>query len=188
MTDQLEAAEVDPEITSSDIPRRFDAVFRDAVAVLGTYFALGVLCGLAWWLLVEPAMFTKLTGGGSMDELELGKRFDGDAWYAVIAALTGLFSGALINWWRSRDLLVTTALLLVGAGIAATVMTLTGALLGPGDPDAALAAAKVGEQVAVQLQVTARAAYLVWPISVLIGGLLVLWSPSRDHSSSADGS
>jgi len=182
MTDQLEAAEVDPEITNSDMPGRFDAVLRDAVAVLGTYLVLGVLCGLAWWLLVEPAMFTKVKGGGSMAELELAKRFDSDAWYAVIAALTGLLSGVLISWWRSRDLLVTTALLLLGAGIAATVMTLTGALLGAGDPDAALAAAKVGERVAVQLQVTARATYLVWPIAMLIGGLVVLWSPSRDRS------
>lgn len=183
MTDQLEAANGGPATRDSDGPRRSDGVFQDAVAVLGTYLALGVICGLVWWLLVEPAMFTKLKGGGSMDELELGKRFDGDAWYAVIAALTGLLSGTLISWWRSRDLLVTTALLLIGAGIAATVMTVTGHLLGPGDPDAALAAAKIGEQVGVQLQVTARATYLVWPISVLIGGLMVLWSPSRDHSS-----
>lgn len=183
MTDQLEAADVDPEITNSDIPRSHDGALRDAVAVLGTYFVLGVLCGLAWWLLVEPAMFTKLKGGGSMSELELGKRFDGDAWYAVIAALTGLLSGALISWWRSRDLLITTALLLIGAGVAATVMKVTGNLLGPGNADAALAAAKVGEQVGVQLEITASATYLVWPISVLIGGLLVLWSPSRDHSS-----
>ena len=182
MTDQLEAAEVDPEITNSDMPGRFDAVLRDAVAVLGTYLVLGVLCGLAWWLLVEPAMFTKVKGGGSMAELELAKRFDSDAWYAVIAALTGLLSGVLISWWRSRDLLVTTALLLLGAGIAATVMTLTGAQLGAGDHEAALAAAKVGERVAVQLQVTARATYLVWPIAMLIGGLVVLWSPSRDRS------
>lgn len=184
MTDQLEAANGDPEITSSDRPRRSDGVFQDAVAILGTYLALGVLCGLAWWLLVEPAMFTKLKGGGSMNEVELGKRFDADAWYAVIAALTGLISGGVISWWRSRDLMVTTVLLLIGAGIAATVMTVTGQMLGPGNPEAALAAAKVGEQVAVQLQVTARATYLVWPISVLIGGLVVLWSPPRDQSSS----
>lgn len=183
MTDQLEAANGDPKITSSDRPRGSDGFFQDVAAVLGTYLALGVICGLAWWLLVEPAMFTKFKSGGSMNELELGKRFDADAWYAVIAALTGLISGGLLSWWRSRDLLVTTVLLLIGAGIAATVMTVTGQMLGPGNPDAALAAAKVGEQVGVQLEVTARATYLVWPISVLIGGLMVLWSPSRGQSS-----
>jgi len=183
VTDQIEATNGDPDTANSDVSPKTEGVVRDVVAVLGAYVALGVLCGLAWWLLVEPAMFTKLRGGGSMNELELGKRFDGDAWYAVIAALTGLVSGAVISWWRSRDLLATTVLLLIGAGIAATLMTVTGYLLGPGAPDAALAAAKVGEQVGVQLEVTAWAAYLVWPISVLIGGLMVLWSQPRDRAS-----
>lgn len=180
MTDQLAAGTGEAAITSSDEPRRSDGALQDAVAVLGTYLVLGVICGLAWWLLVEPAMFTKVKSGGSMGELELTSRFDGDAWFAVIAALAGLLSGGVISWWRSRDLLLTTGLLLVGAGIAATAMTLTGHLLGPGDPEAALAAAKVGEQVGVQLEVTARATYLVWPISTLIGGLMVLWSPPRE--------
>lgn len=184
MTDQLDRDNGRVATTDSERPRRADGAVQDTLAVLGSYLVLGVLCGLAWWLLVEPAMFTKLEGGGSMGEVELGKRFDADAWYAVIAALAGFLSGGLIGWWRSRDLLLTTGLLLVGAGIAAAVMAVTGYLLGPGDPDAALAAAKVGEQVGVQLEVTARAAYLVWPISALIGGLIVLWSsPSRDRAS-----
>jgi hypothetical protein len=153
---------------------------RDVVMVLVAYVVLGLVCGLLWWLLVDPATFTKVSDGGSMGELELGKRFNGDAWYAVIAAVAGLASGVLITWWRSRDLLLVTVLLLVGAGIAAAVMAVTGHLLGPGDPDAALAAAKAGGRVPVPLAVTAKASYLVWPIAALIGSLIVLWSPPRD--------
>ena len=33
------------------------------VAVLGTYLALGLLAGMLWWLLVDPAMFTKARAG-----------------------------------------------------------------------------------------------------------------------------
>ena len=50
----------------------------DAVAVLGTYLVLGVLCGVAWWLLGQPALFAKVHVGGSMSEVQLGKEFNGD--------------------------------------------------------------------------------------------------------------
>ncbi len=159
---------------------RARAVGMDVATVLGAYLALGLVCGLLWWLLVDPATFTKVADGGSMGELDLGKRFNGDAWYAVIGAVAGLASGVLLSWWRSRDLLLVTVLLLVGACLAAAVMSMTGHLLGPGDPDAALAAAKAGGRVPVELEVTAKASYLVWPIAALIGSLVVLWSPPRD--------
>jgi hypothetical protein len=160
--------------------RPVPAAGRDLVVVLGVYVVLGLVCGVLWWLLVDPATFTKVSDGGSMGEPDLGKRFNGDGWYAVIAAVAGLGSGLLLTWWRSRDLLLVTVLLVVGACMAAAVMALTGQLLGPGDPDAALAAAQAGGEVAVQLEVTAKASYLVWPIAALIGSLVVLWSPPRD--------
>jgi len=156
------------------------AVLNDAVAVLGSYLLLGLIGGLLWWLLVDPATFTKVSDGGSMDELDLGKRFNGDGWYAVVAAVTGLVSGVLITWWRTRDFMLTTVLLVAGAGVAAAVMAMTGHLLGPGDTTAALAVAREGVKVPAPLEVTAKASYLVWPISVLFGSLIVLWTPSRD--------
>jgi hypothetical protein len=159
------------------------AVLGDVVAVLGVSLLLGLGCGVLWWLLVDPAMFTKDGDGGSMGELELGRRFNADGWYAVLAGLAGLTSGVLLTWWRSRDLLLTTVLLVVGTAVAAAVMSATGHWLGPGDADAALARAKAGEQVPAELEVTARATYLVWPMAALVGALVVLWSPPRDSES-----
>jgi hypothetical protein len=162
---------------------RVRSVVTDLVVILGSYLLLGVLCGLLWWLLVDPAMFTKSEGGGgAMGELELSNRFNGDGWYAVIGAVAGLVSGVLLTWWRSRDFLLTTVLLLLGTAVAAAVMAVTGHWLGPGDPDAALAAVQVGDQVPVQLEVTAKATYLVWPMAALVGALVVLWSPPRDDT------
>ncbi|HET9859896.1 MAG TPA: hypothetical protein VFQ19_08965 [Nocardioidaceae bacterium] len=156
---------------------------RDLVAVVGSYLLLGLVCGLLWWLLVDPAVFTKAQGGGgSMGEVELSNRFNGDGWYAVIGAVAGLSSGVALTWWRSRNFVLTTVLLVAGASLAAAVMALTGQALGPGDPDAALAAARVGAQVPVPLEVTAKASYLVWPMAALIGALVVLWSPPRDDA------
>lgn len=153
----------------------------DVVVVLATYLVLGVLGAVAWWLLWDPAMFTKVNAGGAMGEVELAKRFDADAWYAVLAAGSGLVAGSVLMWWRRRDYLLTTALIVVGAGVAAVLMALLGGLLGPPDPDPVLAAAKAGVEVPVRLEVTAKATYLVWPIASMIGALIVLWSSSKDR-------
>jgi hypothetical protein len=151
----------------------------DVAIVLGSFLVLGVLCGVVWWLLVDPAVFTKQRTGGSMGEVQLGRRFDADGWYVVIAVVTGLVAGTVLTWLRWRDPLLTTALVAVGSVVAAVAMAWTGHLLGPGDPNAVLAHAAVGTRVPVQLAVGASASYLAWPIGALIGALVVLWSSPR---------
>ena len=158
---------------------RRGGALADVVALLGTYLVLGVVCGVLWWLLVQPALFTKVHGGGTMSELQLGYEFNGDGWYAVIAAVAGIVSGLCLTWWRSRDYLLTTLLLVPGSALAATVMVLVGHALGPGDPQAALAAAHVGQHIPDQLKVAGWATYLVWPMGALVGALGVLWSSTR---------
>jgi hypothetical protein len=155
------------------------AVAEDTVAVLGTYLVLGVVGAFLWWLLCDPATFTVTRDGGvSMGEVELAKRFDTDAWYAVIAALLGLVSGTAVTWWRSRDHLLTSGLLLLGSGLAAGVMATLGGWLGAADPRTLAATAQAGVRLAAPLSVDAPVTYLVWPVSVLLGALVVLWSPS----------
>ena len=39
---------------------------------------LGVVCGVLWWLLVDPAAYTKLRDGGAMGEDDLSKQFAAD--------------------------------------------------------------------------------------------------------------
>jgi hypothetical protein len=167
-------------------PRRSGAgALADVLVVLGAFLVLGLLAGVAWWLLVDPAYFTKLAAGGSMGEVQLGKRFGADGWYVVVAVLAGLPAGAALTWWRSRDYLLTSALVVAGSLLAAAASAGTGFLLGPGNPDVALVAATRGAHVPVQLAVAAQlrvagvplsSVYLAWPISVLAGALLVLWS------------
>ena len=162
-----------------------DGPLGDLVVVLGTFAVLGVLAGIAWWLLVDPAEFTKLRAGGSMGEVELGKRFGADGWYVVVAVVAALPAGVAFTWWRSRDYLLTGVLVLVGSVLAAVACAVTGLLLGPGNPDVALAAAPLGAHVPVRLEVAPElrvaglplsSVFLAWPISALVGALLVLWS------------
>jgi hypothetical protein len=166
---------------------------RDAQVVVGVLVVLGVLAGVLWAQVVTPAEFTKLAKGGAMGEDQLSRQFAADGWYVVIAALTGLVAGAVLSWWRSTDVLVTGAALLAGAVLAAVAMALTGHLLGPGDPETALAAAKVGARVPDSLDLGTRpvwpltayladtlAFYLSWPVGVLAGALVVLVGGGRD--------
>jgi hypothetical protein len=156
-------------------------VRADVLWVLGTYVVLGVVGGLLWWLLTEPAYFTKGDSGGlGMGEVQLARRFSADGWFAVIAAVLGLLSGGALTWWRSRDHLLTAVLLVVGSCLASALMAVLGWLLGPSAPDTVAASAAVGDRIATQLEVTADVCYLVWPIAVLGGALLVLWSPPAD--------
>jgi hypothetical protein len=146
------------------------------VLLVGALAALGVLCGVLWWLAVDPAEFTKLHGGAAMGEVQLGKRFNADGWYVVLALVPGFVAGLVLTWWRSRDPLLTSGLLVAGSVAAAAVMAFVGHLLGPPDPSTVLASGDVGTRAAVQLGVTAWTAYLAWPVGVLAGALLVLWS------------
>jgi hypothetical protein len=149
----------------------------DVVGVLGTLLVVGAVCGVLWWLAVDPAVFVKTRGGGgSMSEVELAKRFNADGWYAVLAIVAGFLSGLFLSWWRTRDHRLTTLLLLPGAALAAAAMAFVGRVLGPGDPNAALSQAQPGQTVPVALEVLAFSSYLTWPIAVLFGALMVLWS------------
>jgi hypothetical protein len=171
------------EVADADEPpgargSRRSAALEDLVAVLGVYVVLGVLGAVAWWLLVDPALYTKAVDGGlGMGEGQLGKRFNADGWYAVIAGIGGLLSGTAVSWWRGRDPLLTSALVLGGSLVAAGVMAVLGGWLGPPDPESAAAAVEVGDTVPMQLAVDATVCYLVWPVTALIGCLIVLWSP-----------
>jgi len=158
----------------------------DVVAVLATFAAVGALCGVLWWLLVDPAQYTRtLRGGATMMEVELSKRFNADGWYSVIAIVAGFVTGLAVTWWRSHDARLTTFLLLPGAALAAALMAAVGHALGPENPDTALAGVTRGQSVPVELVVTATASYLMWPVAVLFGALMVLWSstgvPDQDE-------
>ncbi len=116
-----------------------------------------------------------------MGEVELGKRFNGDAWYAVIAAVAGLLSGTALTWWRDRDPLLTAGLVLLGAVVAAGMMATLGGWIGPADPQSVAASARSATRCRHRCGVDAFVCYLVWPVTALLGSLIVLWSPARRH-------
>jgi hypothetical protein len=167
--------------------RRARGPVGDVLAVLGTFVLLGVVGGLLWWVLAEPAEYTRGRAGLAMSELELARRFDTDGWFAVIALVAGVLGGVTVTWWRSRDLRVTTLLLVPASALAAAAMAVVGRLLGPDAPGAGDQLVRRGGSVAVELAVSAPQVYLLWPIAVLAGALVVLWSSAEPTGSAGDG-
>jgi hypothetical protein len=147
---------------------------RDAAMVLGALLLLGAVCGVVWWLVVDPAEFVKTSRGGAMGEDQLGKRFNADAWFLLIALVAGVAAGLALSAWRSRDPLLTSGLLVAGSAVAAAAMALVGHLLGPHGTEAALRAASVGAHVPEPLSVDVFLVYLAWPVGALAGDLFVL--------------
>ena len=153
----------------------------DVVAVLGTSLVLGLVGGVLWWLLTEPALFTVGEKGAlGMGEVELADRFSATGWFTVLAVVLGVLSGGALTWWRNRDPILTAGLLVLGSVVGTAAMVGVGRLLGPPDPAVAAASARPGDLVPAALEVGATAAYLVWTIAALAGALMVLWSPSAD--------
>lgn len=153
----------------------------DVVAVLGTSLVLGLVGGVLWWVLTEPALFTVGKAGTlGMGEIELADRFSATGWFTVLAVVLGALSGGALTWWRNRDPILTAVLLVLGSGLGTLTMAGVGRLLGPPDPEVAAAAARPGDLVPAALEVGADVAYLVWTIAALAGALMVLWSPSTD--------
>jgi hypothetical protein len=142
---------------------------------------LGLVGGVLWWLLTEPALFTVGEGGTlGMGEVELADRFSATGWFTVLAAVLGGLSGGALTWWRNRDPILTAVLLVIGSVVGSATMAGVGRLLGPPDPAVAAAAAQPGDLVPAALEVGAGVTYLVWTIAALAGALMVLWSPSGD--------
>jgi hypothetical protein len=168
---------------------------RDVLVVLGVFLLAGLLGGALWAQVVSPAEFTKLAGGGSMGEDQLGRQFGADGWFVVIGAVAGLLLGVVLTWWRSRDPVLTTLLLVVGGTVAAAAMAALGHRLGPGSTSQALAAARIGAKVPERLDVGTGAHtglhwatlpfYLSWPVGALAGAVLVLFRDVRSGDSAS---
>jgi hypothetical protein len=138
---------------------------------------LGALSGVLWAAVVDlPTYRVSNDGGATTSERGLAAFVGSDAWFCLIGAVLGLALG-LLGWRRFRDLGWPVVLVVTGTALAAALVCwLVGTLLGPGDFDQRLAAARPDDLVPISLALRAKAALLVWPflaaVPVLLGSSL----------------
>ena len=124
----------------------------DLSLVAGGVLVLGLLVGVLWPQLVDPAMSERTAEGISTDEVQLGKLFAADGWFIVLGFLGSALLGALLMLRRRGHELVVLLLLLAGTYVAARwIAEPLGVSLGPPDPVAVLSKGEVGDKAPSRL-------------------------------------
>lgn len=160
---------------------------RDVAAALVAFLVAAVLVGVLWPQLVDPVVVEVADLGLLTDEVALGDRFDVVGWYSLLGGGFGLVLGVGLLARRQGHEVVTVLAVLAGAFLAAWLSAQLGTMLGPEDPDTVLAGAEVGATAEDRVVLTADVAYLVWPISSMVGAVVVLWSrPGRRPEERSD--
>lgn len=149
---------------------------------------LGVVAGLLWLWLANPAAYEVTDQGTVLDEQASKGRFGVIVTFVlisiVIAFLWGFFAGRVLHD-RGWVMVPAFALVAVAAGLIAWK---TGSILGPPDP-ATVKGAKLGDFIPQRLTIDAAAPFLVWPIFALAGQFLAVYLTSdrgREGTRSGD--
>jgi hypothetical protein len=149
---------------------------RDVAVTLVAFLVAAVLVGFLWPQLVDPVVVERADLGLLTDEVALADRFDTVGWYSLLGGGFGLVLGVGLLARRQAHEVVTVLAVLAGAFLAAWLSAQLGTAVGPEDPDKVLAGAEVGATAQERVVLTSDVAYLVWPISAMIGAVVVLWS------------
>ena len=170
-------------MTEDDQQRR--RVGRDVAVIVGVFLLAGVVVGLVWPHLFDPAVAVRTPEGISTDEVQLGKEFASDGWFIVLGMGVGLVLGLLLMLTRHTHEVVSLLAIVAAAAAAAYVAAQLGAAVGPADPASILEKADVGASAPTQVRLESSVGYLIWPLFAALGALLVLWRGPVRHRDAA---
>ena len=143
------------------------------------FLVAAVVVGLLWPQLVDPVDGRRAARSGcSPARWRWRTGSTRTAWYSVLGGWCGAAPRAVLALWRrGRTRSVTLLAIVAGACLAAWLSATVGTAARSRTTRAeVLADAEVGATAPDRVVVTADAAYLVWPISALVGAVVVLWS------------
>lgn len=137
-------------------------------------FGAGVVAGIIWALAAyRPAYWVADDLGASLSERGLAGIFAADALFSVLVGIVGLAIGIAgwlafhrTGWW-------VCVLTVVAAGLAGLLAWQVGLFVTPNNFAERLASAVGGDEVAVDLQLHAKAALLVAPFAAITPVMLL---------------
>jgi len=184
MSDQLSPAP--PQDATPEPHDRAGGALRtallQAVVIMVAFAVVGVLCGLLWSAVWQPAqgeVSHHVWYPFSWDRAQPAF-FAGTGWYVLIATAAGLVLGALAAWLLDRRELVTLAAVVVGGLVAAYLMRVVGLHRSPGSPQHLAKTAADGTKLPSQLTLASWWLVLVFPGGALASlSALFLAVPKR---------
>jgi hypothetical protein len=149
---------------------------RDVAVVVLCHLVAAVVIGLLLPQVADLAEAVRTADGVVTSEVEVGKRFEDDGWLVVLGGLAGLALGVVLQLWRGTHEVVTLVAIVASALLAALLAGWIAQTTGPSDAMRVLAEAKVGTTAPVPVEIDSRVAYLVWPLTGVLGALVALLS------------
>lgn len=139
---------------------------------------LGIVAGLAWLWLADPAEWEVTARGIVLTESASQGQFSVLVTFVAVGALVSLAWGWGVGWRLQELGWVLTPLVVVMTVLAALVAWRIGVALGPPSP-ATVADPSLGDRIPAQLKVDGIVPFLVWPIFGLIGLVGATWATRR---------
>lgn len=140
--------------------------------------ALGVVMGVAWWLLAPTEVWMKIEGGLGAAQLNSTSWFGADGWFLVLGAVGGVMLALAVWRWARPQPVSAVVGVVLGSALLAVVAWSVGGLLGPPDPNSVSDSLAVGATVEGSLGLRAMGVLLVPMVSALVV-LIVLLSLAR---------
>lgn len=158
-------------VTSPSVARRL--LLSTLAAIL-----LGIVAGLVWLWLAQPAEWEARSNGIVLTEAASKGQFSVIVVFVMIGAVASVLCGwAVVRVLPQLGWLLTPVV--VGLTLAACLVAWrVGVELGPPSPGS-VAGVKVGDRVPSELAVDGGAPFLVWPIFGLVGVIAATWFGER---------
>jgi hypothetical protein len=163
------------------VPRRVTSPRRVVAECLLAGLVVGLLAGVAWYLLVPDVTVSV----GDDGEPRLGTAaasgvFAYDAWFMVVGSITGLVLGAVL-FTRHRRHPVVAVVAIAASGLVGSLLAWrVGVILGPEPVEARATALDNGGTLTLDVGLEAYGVLLAWPIAALVAVLAVsAWLDDR---------
>lgn len=152
------------------MPHQLTRGFGGAVLTVVLFLLAGALAGAVWWWAWEAPSGMVRDGRWYPQPWDVGQQADfaGQAWYVVVAAVTGLLGGALATLGRARGELLTLGSVLLGSVAGGVVMRLVGQALAPEDPHVLARTADDGARLSGTLHLAGPVWWLAMPFGALL--------------------
>jgi hypothetical protein len=143
---------------------------------------LGVVVGVVWVWVAPDVLLRQAADGAYLNEIEGGRMFARNGWFAVLAAGAGVLT-AIVGWLRHQRLPVPLLVGLVIAGLLGSVVAWRlGVALGPDSVTTQQASLGDDQPLQAPLRLDTPGVLFAWPIlSVATVFVLALFQRSRRH-------